>query len=119
MCWVPLLPLCRRSNGGCRCGHDLRCRLRVRDAKNGACPFGHPPVPVAEEFHQRWDEQGADDGRVEDDPGRQPDRERLDLVTRGRREHEEGEHQDQSGDWNWWMPKWTGTVLRIPHPEPA
>ena len=23
------------------------------------------------------------------------------------------------GDWNWWMPKWTGTVLRIPHPEPA
>jgi RND superfamily putative drug exporter len=23
------------------------------------------------------------------------------------------------GDWNWWMPKWTGTVLRIPHREPA
>ena len=23
------------------------------------------------------------------------------------------------GDWNWWMPKWTGTVLRIPHPKPA
>jgi RND superfamily putative drug exporter len=23
------------------------------------------------------------------------------------------------GDANWWMPKWTGTVLRIPQPEPA
>jgi putative drug exporter of the RND superfamily len=23
------------------------------------------------------------------------------------------------GDWNWWMPKWTATVLRIPHREPA
>jgi hypothetical protein len=23
------------------------------------------------------------------------------------------------GDWNWWMPKWTGTVLRIPHPDRA
>jgi putative drug exporter of the RND superfamily len=23
------------------------------------------------------------------------------------------------GDWNWWMPKWTGTVLRIPRGEPA
>jgi RND superfamily putative drug exporter len=23
------------------------------------------------------------------------------------------------GDANWWMPKWTGTVLRIPHPEPT
>ena len=23
------------------------------------------------------------------------------------------------GDANWWMPKWTGTVLRIPHREPA
>ncbi len=23
------------------------------------------------------------------------------------------------GDWNWWMPKWTGTLLRIPHREPA
>jgi RND superfamily putative drug exporter len=23
------------------------------------------------------------------------------------------------GDWNWWMPKWTRTVLRIPHLEPA
>ncbi|HEY8645328.1 MAG TPA: hypothetical protein VIL77_05545 [Gaiellaceae bacterium] len=22
------------------------------------------------------------------------------------------------GDANWWMPKWTGTVLRIPHREP-
>jgi RND superfamily putative drug exporter len=22
------------------------------------------------------------------------------------------------GDWNWWMPKWTGTLLRVP-PEPA
>jgi putative drug exporter of the RND superfamily len=21
------------------------------------------------------------------------------------------------GDWNWWMPKWTGTVLRVPHPK--
>jgi RND superfamily putative drug exporter len=23
------------------------------------------------------------------------------------------------GDWNWWMPKWTRIVLRIPHREPA
>src|SRR5579884_2765522 len=23
------------------------------------------------------------------------------------------------GDWNWWMPKWTGVVLRVPHREPA
>ena len=23
------------------------------------------------------------------------------------------------GDWNWWLPKWTGTVLRVPHREPA
>jgi RND superfamily putative drug exporter len=23
------------------------------------------------------------------------------------------------GDWNWWLPKWTATVLRIPHREPA
>ena len=23
------------------------------------------------------------------------------------------------GDTNWWMPKWTGAVLRIPHREPA
>jgi putative drug exporter of the RND superfamily len=23
------------------------------------------------------------------------------------------------GDWNWWMPKWTGTLLRIPHREPS
>jgi putative drug exporter of the RND superfamily len=23
------------------------------------------------------------------------------------------------GDANWWMPKWTRTVLRIPHPKPA
>ena len=22
------------------------------------------------------------------------------------------------GDWNWWMPRWTETVLRIPHPAP-
>jgi putative drug exporter of the RND superfamily len=22
------------------------------------------------------------------------------------------------GEANWWMPKWTGTVLRIPHPKP-
>ena len=22
------------------------------------------------------------------------------------------------GDANWWMPRWTSTVLRIPHPEP-
>ncbi len=22
------------------------------------------------------------------------------------------------GDANWWMPKWTGIVLRIPHPKP-
>ena len=23
------------------------------------------------------------------------------------------------GDWNWWMPKWTETVLRISNPEPV
>jgi len=23
------------------------------------------------------------------------------------------------GTWNWWMPRWTGTLLRIPHREPA
>ena len=23
------------------------------------------------------------------------------------------------GDANWWMPRWTGTLLRIPHTEPA
>jgi len=23
------------------------------------------------------------------------------------------------GDWNWWMPKWTGVVLRVPRREPA
>jgi RND superfamily putative drug exporter len=23
------------------------------------------------------------------------------------------------GDWNWWMPQWTRTVLRIRQPEPA
>jgi putative drug exporter of the RND superfamily len=23
------------------------------------------------------------------------------------------------GDWNWWMPKWTGTLLRIRRPEPV
>jgi len=23
------------------------------------------------------------------------------------------------GDANWWMPRWTATVLRIPHAEPA
>jgi RND superfamily putative drug exporter len=23
------------------------------------------------------------------------------------------------GDWNWWMPKWTGTLLRVRHPEPV
>jgi putative drug exporter of the RND superfamily len=23
------------------------------------------------------------------------------------------------GAWNWWMPQWTGTLLRIPHREPA
>jgi len=23
------------------------------------------------------------------------------------------------GDWNWWMPRWTGVVLRVPHREPA
>jgi putative drug exporter of the RND superfamily len=22
------------------------------------------------------------------------------------------------GDWNWWMPTWTGTVLRVPQPKP-
>jgi RND superfamily putative drug exporter len=22
------------------------------------------------------------------------------------------------GDWNWWMPKWTGIVLRVPRPKP-
>jgi hypothetical protein len=21
------------------------------------------------------------------------------------------------GGWNWWMPKWTATVLRVPHRE--
>ncbi len=23
------------------------------------------------------------------------------------------------GDWNWWMPGWTRSVLRVPHAEPA
>jgi RND superfamily putative drug exporter len=23
------------------------------------------------------------------------------------------------GRWNWWMPKWTATVLRVPHREHA
>jgi RND superfamily putative drug exporter len=23
------------------------------------------------------------------------------------------------GDWNWWMPKWTASVLRVRAPEPA
>ena len=23
------------------------------------------------------------------------------------------------GDWNWWMPRWTGVVLRVPHRELA
>jgi putative drug exporter of the RND superfamily len=23
------------------------------------------------------------------------------------------------GAWNWWMPRWTGTLLRIPHRQPA
>ncbi len=23
------------------------------------------------------------------------------------------------GDWNWWMPRWTGTLLRIPRAEPT
>jgi len=23
------------------------------------------------------------------------------------------------GDANWWMPRWTGTILRVRQPEPA
>src|SRR6266516_4065150 len=49
---------------------DLPCRLSVGNAEKDAGPLGHPPVGVPEQSHQRRHEQGADDRRVEDDPGR-------------------------------------------------
>ncbi len=66
-------------------GVDRRPRrsLAVRDPQRRARPPGHPPVGVAHQAHQRRHEQGADDGGVEDDSGRDADRERLDLVARG------------------------------------
>src|SRR5439155_12022658 len=70
-------------------GHVL-VQLGLGDAENGSEPLRHPPVGVTEELHQRRHEQGADDGGVEDDPGREADRERLDLVAGCRRENEEG-----------------------------
>ena len=59
-------------------GRDLRCRISAGQANDGIHPqFGR-----------------ADDRRVEDDdPDREADRERLDLVAGARREHEEGEHE--------------------------
>ena len=51
----------------------------------------------AEQLHQRRHEQGADDGRVEDDAGGEADAELLDVEAGAAREHEEREHQDQRG----------------------
>src|SRR5579859_6487707 len=78
-------------------GGDLRYRRPAGQAKDDARPVGHPPVGVAEQFHQRGYEKCADHGGVEDDPGGEPDREWLNFIAWARGEHEEGEHQDQRG----------------------
>jgi hypothetical protein len=65
----------RARSALCALGGDLRYRLRARDAKNGPRPLRHPPVGVAEEFHQGRHEEGTDHGGVEDDPRREADRE--------------------------------------------
>ena len=48
--------------------------VAVCDAENGAHPLRHPPVRIAEEFHQGRYQEGSDDCGVEDDPGCEADR---------------------------------------------
>src|SRR4051794_3598303 len=98
VCWFPSrnLSVAESDDGyGWGCGHVLV--LRLRDAEKCPRPVRHPPVRLAEELHQRRDEEGADDSGIEDDPGSEANRERFDLVAGARREHEEREHQDQRG----------------------
>src|SRR3954468_7172653 len=76
-----------------------RARLRLcrRDPQEARDAAREDPVVAAEELHRRRDEQRADHRRVEDDPGREPDRELLDVRPRPGREREEREHQHGSG----------------------
>ncbi len=69
--WLPP----RTRIGLCGFDRDLGCRLSPRDTKHGSRPVRHPPVCVAEELHQGRDEEGTDDGGIEDDPCREADRE--------------------------------------------
>ena len=74
---------------------DARARVRFADEERARGEARHPPVPLAEQPHQRRHEQRADHGRVEDDPRREPDPELLDVDAGARREHEEREHQHE------------------------
>src|SRR5581483_4159877 len=94
---VHLSPLCRRSGDGYGRGFHRWHLLRFRDAQKRRDPLRHPPVRSAEQLHERRNEEAANDRGVEDDPRRQADRERLDLVTRARRENDEREHENQGG----------------------
>ncbi len=62
-------------------------------AQGGRCP----PVPLAEQAHQRGDEEGADDRRVDHHPDRHPDRDLLDEEDAADAEGEEDEGDRHGG----------------------
>src|SRR5262249_16856274 len=74
-CLTPFAP----ETSSCALGRGLRetLPLPAGDEERLLRPLRHPPVPVAEQLHQRRHEQRADDRRVEDDPRREADRELL------------------------------------------
>src|SRR5437868_11896502 len=78
---IPQMPHTSRPLGGLGC--------RAADEEESRRNGGQPPVPAAEEAHDRGHEQGPDHRGVEDDAGRETDPELLDIRARARREHEE------------------------------
>src|SRR3954447_22557442 len=70
----------RDGSYGFRC-HAVRC-VALTHEESARGDRRHPPVPRAEQPHQRGHEQRTDDGRVEDDPGGETDAELLDVDAR-------------------------------------
>jgi hypothetical protein len=59
-----------------------------------------PPVPLAEQLHQRWDEQGSHDGRVDQDRECSAHAELLeeDQLRQGERSDRDAEEKRGGGD---------------------
>jgi hypothetical protein len=89
--------------GSCDCTLSIFLPIRPRRAgvaRAGGEAGGRPPVPAAEQPHQRGHEQGADDGRVEQDSRGGAESELLrDHDLRGEEGAERhGEEQRRRGD---------------------